>query len=69
MNIHRNKKGGLAKTFIFRLIKEKKIITTSEAAGKLSCSWNTAEKYLLEIALENKIMKIKKSGVNLWILK
>ena len=35
----------------------------------LKVSWNTAEKYLLELALDNKIQRIKKQGVNLWMLK
>jgi hypothetical protein len=35
----------------------------------MNLSWNTAEKRLLELALENKVEKIKKAGVNLWVLK
>jgi len=54
---------------IIKLIKEKKIVTSSEIAGMLGVSWNTAEKYLLEMVIEAKIEKIKKTGVNLWILK
>ena len=61
MNTH-NKK-------ILGLLKEKKIITSSELAKFLSVSWNTADKWLLELTLENKIERIKKTGVNLWMLK
>lgn len=60
MNIH-NK--------IADLIKKEKVVTSSEIAGFLGISWNTAEKYLLELVIEGKIEKIKKLGVNLWILK
>jgi len=61
MNIH-NKK-------ILELIKKEKIVTSSEIAGKLKVSWNTAERYLLEMVIEGEIQKIKKLGVNLWMLK
>ena len=61
MNTH-NKK-------ILDLIKKEKIVTSSEVAGKLKISWNTAEKYLLELIIDGKVVKIKKLGVNLWILK
>ena len=60
MNIHK-------KVLVF--LKEKRVITTSELAKFLRISWNTAEKYLLELAVEGKVLKIKKEGVNLWILK
>jgi hypothetical protein len=45
------------------------ISTTSELAEAVELSWNTAEKYLLELTLENKVIRMKKTGVNLWILK
>jgi hypothetical protein len=45
------------------------ISTTSELADEMNISWNTAEKYLLELTLENKVIRMKKTGVNLWILK
>lgn len=61
MNIHNEE--------IIKLIKKKKIVTSSEIAGELKISWNTAEKYLLELVIEGKIDKIKKAGVNLWMLK
>ncbi len=61
MNIHKKK--------LLELIKREKIITSSDAAKHLKISWNTAEKYLLELVILGKIDKIKKKGVNLWMLK
>lgn len=61
MNVHSNK--------ILGLIKKEKIVTSSEIAAFLKVSWNTAEKYLLELVIDGKIEKIKKLGVNLWTLK
>ena len=46
-----------------------KVATTTEIAEKLGVSWNTAEKHLLELALEGRILRLKKAGVNLWVLK
>jgi len=51
-----------------KYLKEQRVITSSELAKFLGVSWNTAEKYLLELALEKKITRIKKEGVNLWML-
>jgi len=53
---------------IIELLKKEKIVTSSEIASYLNISWNTAEKYLLELVIEGKISKIKKVGVNLWVL-
>lgn len=61
MNIHSNK--------IIQLIKEKRVVTSSEIAKLLKISWNTADSYLKDLALEDKIFRIKKEGVNLWMLK
>ena len=61
MNTHSKK--------ILDLIKKERVVTSSEIAGVLGVSWNTAEKYLLELIIEGKIVKIKKMGVNLWLLK
>jgi len=61
MNIPRNK--------IIKFVREKRVITSSELAEFLKISWNTAEKYLLELLIENKVERIKKQGVNLWLLK
>lgn len=54
---------------ILNFIVKTKVITTSELAKFLKVSWNTAEKYLLELAVEGKVMKLKKEGVNLWLIK
>lgn len=60
MNVHKE---------IFEIIKKERVVTSSEIADKLKISWNTAEKYLLELIIEGKIEKIKKLGVNLWVKK
>ena len=59
----------IPKDKIIRFVRENKVITSSELAKFLKISWNTAEKYLLELLIENKIVRIKKAGVNLWLLK
>jgi len=64
-----NNKSHKIKDKMILLLKKARVLTTSEIASQLNISWNTAEKYLLELTLENKIMRIKKKGVNLWVLK
>jgi predicted HTH transcriptional regulator len=60
----------LMKSHILKRIREVgNVTTTSEIASCFKISWNTAEKKLLELALDNKITKLKKAGVNLWMLK
>jgi len=54
---------------ILNLIKKEKVITSSELAKYLKVNWNTADKYLMELVMDGKIERIKKEGVNLWILK
>jgi len=54
---------------LIALIKRERIVTSSEVAEKFSVSWNTAEKYLMELALDGRVERIKKVGVNLWMLK
>jgi len=54
---------------IINFIKKEKVVTSSEVAQKFKVSWNTAEKYLLELIIGGKITKIKKLGVNLWMLR
>jgi DeoR/GlpR family transcriptional regulator of sugar metabolism len=54
---------------ILKLLREKRVITSSELAKHLGISWNTAQAYLMELALTNQIIRIKKEGVNLWLLK
>ena len=62
MNIHTQKS-------ILSYLGKEKVITSSELAKLLGISWNTAEKYLLELAVEREVIKIKKEGVNLWMRK
>jgi len=54
---------------ILDFAKKDKVVTTAEIAKHFDVSWNTAERYLLELALDNKLERIKKVGVNLWVLK
>ncbi len=54
---------------VLKLLGDEKVITSSELAKHLGVSWNTAEKYLLELIIEGEIIKIKKEGVNLWMKK
>jgi len=54
---------------VIRFIRKEKVITSSELAKRLKVSWNTAEKYLLELAISGKVERIKKQGVNLWLIK
>jgi len=62
MNLHNKEK-------IVRFVKRERVITSSELAKYLGVSWNTAEKSLLELVIDGKLEKIKKLGVNLWVLK
>jgi len=57
------------KTKILDFSKKDRVITTAEIAKEFDVSWNTSEKYLLELTLDNKFRRIKKAGVNLWVLK
>ncbi len=54
---------------ILDLIHREEIVTTSEIAGNLDISWNTADSYLKDLALDNKLRRIKKEGVTLWLKK
>lgn len=56
-------------TNIHKIVRRERVTTTSEIAEKMHLSWNTAEKRLLELALEGKVERIKKAGVNLWLPK
>jgi DeoR/GlpR family transcriptional regulator of sugar metabolism len=66
-----NKRGnkGRSEKEIINFIRKSRVITSSELANHLGVSWNTAEKYLLEEVIEKKVVKLKKLGVNLWMLK
>ena len=57
------------KNKILDFAKKDGVVTTTEIANEFEISWNTAERYLLELALDNKFKRIKKVGVNLWVLK
>ena len=54
---------------ILKYLREKRVVTSSEIAKLLGISWNTAQAYLMELALLDSVIRIKKEGVNLWILK
>lgn len=54
---------------IMKLVQKSKVVTTSEIAGEIEVSWNTAEKHLLELTIDGKILRMKKAGVNLWVIK
>ncbi|MFH1425591.1 MAG: hypothetical protein ABIG28_02580 [archaeon] len=54
---------------IMELIKAEEIVTSSEVAKFLKVSWNTADKYLLELVLEGKVRRKKKEGTTLWLKK
>jgi len=54
---------------VLKLLEKERVITSSELAKYLKISWNTAEKCLLEMTIDGKIDRIKKEGVNLWVLK
>ena len=51
------------------LIEKERIVTSSEVAEKFGVSWNTAEKYLMELLIDGRVDRIKKAGVTLWILR
>jgi Mn-dependent DtxR family transcriptional regulator len=61
MNVHKDK--------VWKMLKEKRVLTTSEIAKELGISWNTAEKMLLEMVIDGKAERMKKEGVNLWMNK
>lgn len=54
---------------ILELIKKEEIVTSSEVAKALKVSWNTAEKYLLELIIDGKVKRKKKEGTTLWMMK
>ena len=60
MNIHKK---------IKEFVSKNEVVTSSEVAKEFKISWNTADKYLLELVVEGNARKIKKPGVNLWMAK
>ena len=69
MNIRMNIVMKIHSKKIIELIKKERIVTSSEVAEFFGVSWNTAEKYLMDLALDGKIERIKKAGVTLWLLR
>jgi len=57
------------KNKLLEFLKEKRLVTTSEIKNFSGISWNTAEKALLELAIDGKVERMKKEGVNLWLTK
>jgi predicted HTH transcriptional regulator len=64
MNIHNE-----SEKKILEFLKKEKVVTSSELAKYLKISWNTAERYLLELVILGDVERIKKAGVNLWMEK
>lgn len=54
---------------IYKLFRYNKVLTSSEVSKKLNIVWNTADSYLKDLVIEGKIERIKKEGVNIWIMK
>lgn len=54
---------------VLKFLGKEKVITSSELAGHLKVSWNTAQNYLLRLLVEGKVIEKKKKGVNLWLKK
>ncbi len=54
---------------ILKFVKKNRVVTTSELASHFKISWNTADKYMLELVIEGKVDRLKKAGVNLWLVK
>ena len=54
---------------IINIIRKEKIVTSSEIAKTLKVSWGTAERSLKELLLNDRIIRIKKKGVTLWLIK
>jgi len=54
---------------LVKLIKGERVVTSNEVSEKFGVSWNTAEKCLMELLIEGKIDRIKKVGVNLWMMR
>ena len=53
---------------LLEFVKKESVVTSSEVARVFDLSWNTAEKYLMELLLEGRLKRIKKEGVTLWLL-
>ena len=69
MRIHNNIHMNIHNKKILDLIRKERVVTSSEIANYLKISWNTADKYLLELFIDKKVERIRKKGVNLWLIK
>ena len=69
MSIHRMVRKVLDQKKVLNSIRKEGVVTTSEIAKEYKVSWNTAEKHLLELALDGKVRRVRKAGVNLWLIK
>jgi len=54
---------------VYPLFKKDKILTTSEVAKALMINNGTARNALLNLVVEGKINRMKKTGVTLWMMK
>lgn len=55
---------------ILEFVKKERVVTTGEVAEFLNVSWNSADSWLKDLALEGKLERIKKEGgLNLWLKK
>ena len=52
---------------ILEYLAKEKVVTSSDVARFLKVSWNTAERHLIELLIEKKVMRIKREGVTLWL--
>lgn len=54
---------------ILSFIKKQRVVTTGEVAEYLKVSWNSADSWLKDLALDEKVERIKKEGgLNLWLI-
>ena len=54
---------------LVQLLKDQRVVTSSDAARFLKVSWNTADNYLKELLIEGRVERLKRQGVTLWVLK
>ncbi len=54
---------------ILKFVEDIRVATSSDVAKFLKVSWNTADSYLKELLIEGKVDRIKKEGVNLWMIR
>ena len=55
---------------ILEFIRKERVVTTGEVAEFLRVSWNSADSWLKDLAIDGKVERIKKEGgLNLWLKK